>query len=180
MSNGKNNKVLLGSGILLALTSSFCCIVPLLAIVSGTGGVVSAFSWAAPLRLYLLGTTVLILGVAFYQVYKPRQKDACGCEEKKSVLQSKTFLWIIAAISVLLSAFPYYATYFQPKAPQQQIVINNSASVQQAVLHIQGMSCEACEGHVNNTLQQKKGVQHVNTFYAKGISIVKFDSAQIS
>ncbi|MBN8858626.1 MAG: mercuric transport protein MerTP [Sphingobacteriales bacterium] len=180
MSSGKNNKVLLGSGLLLAVTSSLCCIVPLLAIIGGAGGAVSAFSRAAPLRPYLLGATVLVLVFAFYQVYKPRQKDACGCEEKKSVLQSKTFLWIITVVSGLLSTFPYYAKYFQPKAPQQQIAINNSASVQQAVLHIQGMSCEACEGHINNALLQKKAVQQVNTSYAKGISTVKFDSTQIS
>ena len=42
------------------------------------------------------------------------------------------------------------------------------------------MSCEACEGHVNNALLQKIGVKRVNTSYAKGISIVKFDSAEIS
>lgn len=180
MSKGKNNKVLLGSGLLLALTSSLCCIVPLLAIVGGTGSAVAAFSWAAPLRPYLLGITVLVLGLAFYQAYKPRQKDACDCEEKKSALQSKTFLWTIAVVSVLLSAFPFYAKYFKPKSPQQQVVVNNPSSVQQAVLHIQGMSCETCEGHVNNALLQKKGVHQVSTSYVKGISTVKFDSTQIS
>ncbi|SKA06635.1 Copper chaperone CopZ [Chitinophaga eiseniae] len=182
MSNEKNGKVLLGSGLLLAVTSSLCCIVPLLAIVGGTGGAVATFSWAAPLRPYLLGATVLILGFAFYQAYKPRQKDACGCpgEEKKSGLQSKTFLWVITVMSVLLSTFPYYAKYFQPQQSGPQIIVNNSAGAEQAVLHIQGMSCEACEGHVNNALLQKKGVRKVNTFYGKGISIVEFDSTQIS
>lgn len=180
MSNGKNNKVLLGSGLLLAVASSLCCIVPLLAIIGGAGGAVSAFSWATPLRPYLLGATVLVLGFAFYQAYRPGPKDACGCDEKKSWLQSKTFLWIIAVVSVLLSAFPYYTKYLQPKATKQQMVINNSTSLQQTVLHIQGMSCEACEGHVNNVLLQEKGVQQVNTSYAKGVAIVKFDSTQIS
>jgi mercuric ion transport protein len=182
MSNGKNSKVLLGSGLLLAVTSSLCCIVPLLAIVGSAGGAVAVFSWAAPLRPYLLGATVLVLGFAFYQAYKPQQKDACGCadEGKKSWLQSKTFLWVITVVSVLLSSFPYYAKYLQPKASEQPIAVNNSANVQQAVIHIQGMSCEACEGHVNNALLEKKGVQQVNTSYAKGLSIVKFDSTQIS
>lgn len=78
MSKTKNNRLLLGSGLLLALTSSLCCIVPVLAIVGGAGGAVSAFSWAAPLRPYLLAATVLTLGVAFYQAYKPQRKDECG------------------------------------------------------------------------------------------------------
>jgi mercuric ion transport protein len=182
MTNGKNRKVLLGSGLLLAVTSSLCCIVPLLAIVGGAGGAVAALSWAAPLRPYLLAATVLVLGFAFYQAYRPRHKDGCGCtiEKKKSWLQSKTFLWVITSVSVLLSTFPYYAKYFQPEVSGQPVLVNTSASIEEVVLHIKGMSCEACEGHVNNALLQKKGVQQVNTSYAKGISIVKFDSTQIS
>lgn len=60
------------------------------------------------------------------------------------------------------------------------MVVNNFSGLHQAVLHIQGMSCEGCEGHVNNALLQKRGVQQVSTSYAKGISIVKFDSGQTS
>lgn len=180
MSNGKSNKVLLGSGFLLAITSSLCCIVPLLAVLGGAGGAVSAFSWAAPLRPYLLGATILVIGFAFYQAYKPRQKDACGCDEKKSRMPSKAFFWVMATVSLLLSVFPYYAAYFQPAIPQQQTVVNHPAAGQQAVLHIRGMSCEACEGHVNNALLQKKGVRDVKTSYAEGIAVVKFDSTQIS
>ncbi|HEX9513062.1 MAG TPA: mercuric transport protein MerTP [Puia sp.] len=178
MSNGKNNKVLLGSGLLLAVTSSLCCIIPVLTIIGGAGGTVAAFSWAAPLRPYLLGTTALVLGFAFYRAYKPEQKDECGCEEKKSVLQSKIFLWAVAVISILLSAFPYYAKVFEQKMPQR-IVANNS-NMRQAVIHIKGMGCEDCEGHVNNALLQKRGVQDAHTSYAKGEAMVKFDSTQIS
>lgn len=180
MSKTKNNRLLLGSGLLLAFTSSLCCIVPILAIIGGAGGAVSAFSWAAPLRPYLLGATVLILGIAFYQAYKPRKADECGCEEKKNFMQSKAVLWTIAALSLLLSAFPYYSVFFQPKLSQQQVVVSSSSSTRQATLHIRGMSCEACEGHVNNALLQAPGVQEARTSYAKGITIVKFDSTQTS
>jgi copper chaperone CopZ len=180
MSKTKNNRLLLGSGLLLALTSSLCCIVPVLAIVGGTGGAVSAFSWAAPLRPYLLAATVLTLGVAFYQAYKPQRKDECGCEEKKSFMQSKAVLWTIAAISFLLSAFPYYNTFFQPESPEQTVAAGNQSFSRQATLHIRGMSCEACERHVNHALLQTPGVQAAQTFYAKGITIVKFDSTQTS
>ncbi len=184
MRSGKNSKILLGSGLLLALTSSLCCIVPILALIGGAGSSVGAFSWAAPLRPYLLSATGLVLGLAFYQAYKPKpnEKDACGCDgkEKKNGLQSKTFLWVITGASILLSVFPYYAKYLQPKVPVQQIIGNNSNNVQQAVLQVQGMDCEACEGHVNSVLLQKKGVLQVITSYAKGQTTVKFDSAQIS
>jgi copper chaperone CopZ len=182
MSNRKNSKILLGSGVLLAFTSSLCCVAPLLTILAGMGSAISAFSWVAPLRPYLLGATVMVLGWAFHQVYKPQQKDACGCEgeERGSLLQSKTFVWAIAIISVLLLAFPHYAGYFQRKFPQQQIVGSKPINVQETVLHIDGMNCEACEGHVNGALLAKKGVKNVNTSYTKGETIVKFDSTVIS
>lgn len=180
MSKQEGNKVLIGSGLILALTSSLCCIMPILAVIGGSGSSLAAFSWAAPLRPYCMGATVLVLGFAFYRAYKPQPKDNCNCEEKKSFLQSKSFLWTITGISVLLSTFPYYAFMFQSKSPGQQVVADNASSLQQATIHIRGMSCEACEGHVNNALLQKKGVQYVNTSYNTGISIVKFDSLQIS
>jgi mercuric ion transport protein len=178
MSNGKNNKALLGSGLLLALTSSLCCIAPVLAVVGSAGGAVSAFSWLAPLRPYLLGATLVTLGIAFYFAYQPKRKDECGCEETKNVFQSKAFLWSVAAVSVLISAFPYYEKYFNRKVSQQVIITNYKT--QQSVIHIKGMSCEACEQHVNNALLQKKGVQDVKTSYTNSEAIVKFDSTQIS
>lgn len=182
MSDEKNAKMLLGSGLLLAVTSSLCCIVPLLTIIGSAGSIAALFSWVAPLRSYLLALTALVLGLAFYQAYRPKKNDTCGCtnEKRKSRLQSKPFLWFIAIVSVLLSTFPYYGMYFQTNTLESKTIVNNVANVQEVVLHIQGMSCEACEGHVNNTLLQKKGVHDVNTIYAKGISIVKFDSMQIS
>ncbi|MBN9298395.1 MAG: mercuric transport protein MerTP [Filimonas sp.] len=182
MISEKNNKALLGSGLLLSLTSSLCCITPLLALISGTGSTVAAFSWAEPLRPYLLVATILVLGIAFYQAYKPKQKDECGCagEERKKGLQSKSFLWIVAILSLSLSTFPYYAKYLQPKPVIKSIAATDSTHIQQAIISLSGMNCEACEGHVNNALLHKKGVQQVNTSYSNGTSTVKFDSTIIS
>ncbi|KIA94740.1 hypothetical protein OC25_08740 [Pedobacter kyungheensis] len=178
MSKVKHNNKLIGSGILLALSSSLCCIVPLLALLGTTGSTLSMFSWIAPLRPYLLMATALILGFAFYRAYKPTPKDGCGCPERKNWLQSKGFLWIVTALSIVLASFPYYAKFLQKKLPKQEISINSN--VQQTVIQIQGMSCSSCEGHVNHALRERKGVLEVRTSYLKGESFVKFDSTQIS
>lgn len=178
MSKGNNSNKLLSSGIVLAFTSSLCCIAPLLAIFGSVGSFVSIFSWVEPIRPYLLLATALVLARAFYLAYKPVSKDNCGCEEKKTGLQSKTFLCIIAVVSVALSTFPYYATYFQKEAVQ--LSASDRSYNKLSVINIQGMSCAACEGHVNHALQSKKGVLSVETFYAKGQTVVKFDSTQIS
>lgn len=178
MSNKRNNKTLLGSSVLLALTSSLCCIVPILAVVGSAGSAITVLNRVASLRPYLLAATGLVLGFAFYRAYKPKSKDECGCEEKKNVLQSKSFLWLITVITVLISSFPYYAKYFQHTLPPQSIA--GTSNIQQAVLHIEGMNCEACEGHVSNALLKKNGVKNVTASYSKGEATIKFDSTQIS
>lgn len=179
MSQAKYNRKLLVSGVLLALTSSLCCIVPLLALLGTAGSALSVFSWIAPLRPYVLAATAVVLAIAFYQVYKPvKKEDDCGCAEKKSWIQSKTFLWIVTIASIGLSTFPYYASLFQEEAPKQ--LITNVQSSHQTIISIEGMSCAACEDHVNRALLQRKGVQQVATSYEKGQSTVQYDSTQIS
>ncbi|PYF77428.1 mercuric transport protein MerTP [Pedobacter nutrimenti] len=173
-----NHIKLLSSGILLALTSSLCCIVPVLALFGSIGSAASMFGWVEPIRPYLLGATAAVLAMAFYKAYQPRSTDQCGCEEKKTVMQSKTFLWVIALVSLALSAFPYYISYFQ-KPPAKQSTLGNTYN-KQSVLHIRGLSCAACEGYINHALQSKKGVQSVVTSYGKGQSVVKFDSTLVS
>lgn len=178
MKQPKHHRKLLGSGILLAMTSSLCCIVPLLALFGTAGSVLSMFSWIAPLRPYLHVATAIVLAIAFYQAYKPTAKDDCCCSEKKTGMQSKTFLWIVTLVSIILSALPYSISYFQKNEPRSAIL--DSLPLAHTVFQIKGMSCSACEGHVNHALQQQKGVQQVTTSFEKGESIVKFDSTKVS
>lgn len=178
MSKSTQNKKLMGSGLLLAFASSLCCIMPILALLGATGSAVSMFSWIAPFRPYLLLATAIVLGMAFYRAYRPVKKDDCDCAEKKTGMQSKGFLWTVTLLSIALSTFPYYADHFYKKSAVQTTI--QSGQFSQKVIRIKGMSCEACEGHVNHALQQQKGVQQVSTSYAKGESLVKFDSSQVS
>src|SRR5258708_36596097 len=104
MSNGKNNKVLLGSGLLLAVTSSLCCIIPVLTIIGGAGGTVAAFSWAAPLRPFWLGTRGWVLGFAFYRSYNRERREDGGCGEKKREWRPKIFHWAVDGIYFLFSS----------------------------------------------------------------------------
>lgn len=181
MSRAKKNNRLLGSGILLAFTSSLCCIVPLLALLGTAGSAASMLSWVAPMRPFLLAATAIVLGIAFYRAYRPATKDACGCAEDtpKGLMQSKGFLWVIAIVSVGLSAFPYYAPYFQQKAAPVTVMAD-AQGLSRVVMDIEGMSCAACEGHVNSALQGQKGVQEVVTSYAGGNAMVRYDSTQVS
>ncbi|PSL45705.1 copper chaperone CopZ [Chitinophaga niastensis] len=179
MNKGKNNKFLLGTGLLLATSSSLCCIAPVLSIIGGISGAGAAFGWIAPLRPYLLGLMVVTLGFSFYKAYTPPKKNDCGCGDKKSLFQSKKVLWSIAIIAVLLSTFPYYAGYFSANRKQTVQPINNT-HLQQVVFHVSGMSCKDCEGHITAAAVSLPGVTQANASYEQQLAWLEFDSTRIS
>lgn len=115
--NTRNDKGLIGVGILTAIAASLCCITPVLALIAGASGMAATFSWLEPARPYLIGVTILVLGFAWYQKLKPRKEVDCDCEadDKPSFWQSKKFLFIVTVFSFLMLTFPYYSGIFFQK-----------------------------------------------------------------
>lgn len=182
MNNTKKSDSKIGiAGILTAAAASLCCITPVLALISGSSGIASTFSWMEPYRPYLLGITIAVLGFAWYQKLKPRTKDeiACACEEDKpSFWQSKTFLGIVTVLAFLLMAFPKYSHIFYPSSENKEIVVVDKSSIQQVKLNIKGMTCEACTETINLALSKVSGVLEYKTEFQDGSSTVKFDNSK--
>lgn len=167
------------SGILAALLSSACCIVPLLALVAGSAGWASSFFWLEPFRPWLMGLAVLALGVAWYNKLTVPENTACDCNSKKNTFwQTKTFLIILTVVTGLLLTFPEYAHNFYPKSKKKTIVEADEKHVREAYFMIQGMSCDGCAEHITDELTSLTGVMACTTSYEKGNSIVKFDETQ--
>ncbi|WP_346986145.1 mercuric transport protein MerTP [Chryseobacterium sp. POE27] len=177
----KTEKKLIGAGLLTAIASSLCCITPILAIVAGSSGIASTFSWLEPFRPYFIGMTVLVLGFAWYQKLKPQQQIDCNCEtnQKQNFMQTKSLLGSITVISVLLLSFPSYAHIFVPKTKITAIVTSTS-KIQKVEFTIKGMTCSGCEHHVKKEISKLKGIVEVIVSYEKGNAIVKFDNKQTS
>jgi mercuric ion transport protein len=174
------NKIFSNSAVVTALLASLCCITPVLAILGGISGVASIFSFLDPLRPYLIGLTVMSLGMVFYQAYKPKKVIDCDCEvEKLKFINSKSFLWTITLVSILLLTFPYYSEIFIPEnkaAPFDTA----QANLLTAKLNVIGMTCEGCELSVNYVLQEQYGVLGATSSYEDGIATVRFDSSMVS
>jgi copper chaperone CopZ len=179
----KSNKALMGSGIITAIAASLCCITPVLALIAGTSGMASSFSWMEPFRPYLIGFTILVLGFAWYQKLKPRTAEEiqCACEEdeKPSFWQSKKFLGFVTVFAVLMLAFPYYSPIFYPDN-KKEVVIVNAADIQTIQLDIKGMTCAACDSHVAHAAQEVEGVIEANADHTTGKAEVKFDNTKTS
>lgn len=169
----KNN--IAGVGLLSAIAASLCCITPVIALVAGTSGMASAFSWMEPARPYLIGFTILTLGYAWYQNLRTQKDVDCNCDtdEKKSFLQSKLFLSIITIFAAVMLTFPYYShVFYQNNASGISI---NDDHAQKSEFTIDGMTCESCEEHVAHEILQLEGIGAVDVSYDKGNAVVKFD-----
>ncbi len=179
MSDKKKSRNVIGIGIITAIASSLCCIAPLLALLAGTSGAASNFSWIEPARPYLIVVTFLVLGFAWWQKLKPAKKDDCGCEVKESpsFLASKKFLVIVSVFAVAMTLFPYYAHIFYPAKSDANIQVEES-NKKEITIGVEGMTCDACQNHIDHAVGQLEGVVSVNSSYANGSATVVFDKTK--
>ncbi len=180
MNKSKENK-LLGVGIFAAGAASICCIAPVFAILGGIGGIASTFSWLEPLRPYFIGLSVIALGTAFYQAYKPKNEIECDCEteEKPKLINSKKFLWIILFVSVVLYSFPYYSSVLFPNV-DMKVAMTTPANIIEAEINIEGMTCASCENTIDYSLKTTEGVLFATSSYETGVAKVKYDKTKVS
>ena len=180
MKKETSSKAVAGVGIFAAVAASLCCVTPLLALLAGSSSLAANFSWIAPARPYLIALSIVVLIFAWYQQLKPASNVVdCICEPatKPAFLQSKSFLSIVTIGAIVMMTLPLYAKMFYPKAKAQVVpvaIINNKVQVS---YNIQGMTCEACEEHVNIELSKVKGVVAYATSYADKNSTITFDKS---
>ena len=175
----KTDKKLIGAGLLTAIAASLCCITPVLALVAGTSGLASTFSWLEPFRPYFIGLTILVLGFAWYQKLKPKKQIDCNCEtaEKPKFIQSKTFLGIVTSFAIVMLAFPYYSSIFYTKT-EKQIIIVDKSNIEKVEFTISGMTCASCEEHINHEVNKLIGIVNLKASYENGNTIVEFDNSK--
>lgn len=175
-----NSKGAAATGVLAALAASSCCIPPIIATIAGVGGASSSLSWMEPLRPYLIGLAIVAIGYAWYSHLKPKKADDCGCEiEKPKFYQKRGFLigmTLFAAVSITI---PYYSHIFFPDNKKEVIIIDNN-DIQEVEIKIEGMTCDACQNHVDFAVNELNGIVSVKTSYQNKSTIIEFDTTQTS
>ncbi|MFT4777635.1 MAG: copper chaperone CopZ [Flavobacteriales bacterium] len=172
----KRGNKLIGAGLLTAVSASLCCVTPVLALIAGTSGMASTFSWIEPFRPYLLGLTFLVLGFAWYQKLKPKKEIDCECEtdEKPKFSQTKKFLGIVTVFAFIMMAFPHYSAIFYPNPEKQKIGVNKG-DIQTAHFRISGMTCASCEEHVSHEVNKLNGIVNSMVSYENENATIEFD-----
>lgn len=178
METKNHSKKAVFTGVVAALAASSCCIPPVIAAIAGVGGAAGALSWMEPLRPYLIGLAVIAIGYAWYNHLKPKKADDCGCEiEKPKFYRTKGFLVGITLFAALSITFPYYSGIFYPDS-KQEVIISENGNIQKTTISIEGMTCDACQHHVNQAVNNLPGIVSVNSSYEKGNTEVAFDNTQ--
>jgi len=175
----KSGNKLIGVGVLTAMAASLCCITPILALIAGANGLGSAFSWLEPYRTYFIGLTILVLGFAWFQKLKPIKQKDCNCvtEKETKFIQTKTFLGIVTAFTIIMLAFPYYSSIFYTRT-ENKIILVDKSNIQEVEFLIKGMTCNSCAEHINYEVNKLAGIINSNASYNNGSAIVKFDNSK--
>lgn len=180
-SQNKSNRAALG-GVVAAIAASLCCIAPVLALVAGTSGMATTFSWMEPFRPFLIALTVLVLGLAWYQKlrYRKEAESDCGCaeDEKQSFLQSKKFLLVVTLFAGLMMAFPTYSEVFYSQ-PNKEVVYVSQSNIVKGVFVVEGMTCAGCEAPVESEVNKLEGILSVKASYENANTVVEYDKTKV-
>jgi copper ion binding protein len=121
-----------------------------------------------------------MVGFAWFQSFKSKKEDDCGCEteKKKSFLQSKSFLSIVTIVSFLLITFPSYSKFFFGDEAAQ--IVQEQNKNKKIELAVSGMTCSSCELHIESEVKKLPGIAYVKASYEKGSTAVEFDEQKVN
>lgn len=185
----RKENILVGGGIVAAVVSSLCCVLPLIAVIFGLG----AFGFASvfeTLRPYLLVVAFAALGYGFYRLYF---REECapgeGCAVKPVTKINQVSLWIATVVIIAFALAPNYTGYIAAAVASPQLppaesaplaVPNETVADKTLVLNIRGMTCQGCEEHIEVPLSKLEGVTSADADYKKHNVTVVYDPARVS
>lgn len=176
----KNSRGVAATGIIAAIAASSCCIPPVIAAIAGVGGAAGSLSWMEPLRPYLIGLAVVAIGYAWYNHLKPvKEEDCCDIDAKPKWYQTRGFLVATTLFAAISITFPYYSGIFFGDNKKEVTVVDKN-NIQKINFKIDGMTCDACQNHVNHAVNELPGIIDVKSSYSEGNAVIEFDNTQTS
>ena len=160
----KDRPILFGS-LAAGLLASACCVGPLILGAIGLGSL-GFGAWLAPSRPWFLALTAVLLAIGFYLAYRPVPVNACGpdqtCETQKSRRPQRIVLWSVTLVTVALATYPSWGAR---RGGGEALSAARESSAAIVTLAVRGMTCEACEGEIEHSLQTVPGVVHASVDY---------------
>ena len=110
---GLSKGTLLAS-IVAGIAASTCCLGPLLLLTLGVSGSwIGSLSAMEPFRPYLMGLTLLLLGLAFRKLYRVPQRCAVDapCATPANLRRQRVIFWVVSVAVLAIMAFPWYGPW---------------------------------------------------------------------
>jgi copper chaperone CopZ len=170
-----------------AIMASSCCWLPLVLLAVGVSGagVASAVEAFRPL---LIAVTFGFLAAALYLTYRPKHaaavgghaccatdpgegEDCCAPASKgrfNLVSLNEVMLWVVTVLAIAFLLFPSYVGALFGTSDGAAI----TASMNQAVLKIEDMTCEGCAATVAQAIKRVPGVAAVTVNFERKEAIV--------
>jgi len=174
----EKEKISAVGSILTAIGASLCCIGPVLVVLFGIGSI-GAFSVFESYRPYLIGFTVVLLGLAFYLTYRKREVVCADgtCKMQSTGTWNKISVWGATLLAAGAIAFPYFGASLIRSA--QATPALESETYATVVLKVEGMDCAACAAGLEATLGGIDGVRRAKVEYEKANAVIEYDPAAV-
>ncbi len=175
----RSKSVFISTSLITALAASLCCILPIVAAVTGLG-VFAVGEVFGKWRPYLLAFTSLLLTAGFVLAYRDYRK-ACApgslCATRPMNRWNLFALGLVTVLVLGLAAFPYYsgtvakAVIRQPRpGTAKPLDIVTTAS-----FRIPDMDCPACAVILAAAFQRLPGVRAAKIDYPTRKAVVTYD-----
>jgi copper chaperone CopZ len=190
-------KLSAAGAVVVAVLASSCCWAPLLLAGLGAGGAGFA-STLGPYRPYLMGLTFAFLAGAWYFTLRKRPaevavaaagstetgdtccvKETC-CAPAAGRRRNILLLSGVTAFALAMLAFPQISGVLAGSGSSTSALDAAAGPVESATLAIQGMTCEACEGHLRDVLLEVPGVVAAEADYRTGSAQVRLQQGRVS
>ncbi len=171
----KKNILTTAGSIVTALFASLCCIGPAMLALVGAGSF-GAFAAIEKYRLYFIGLTIIMLGLAFFFTYRKREVhcEDGSCKIEGAGRWNKIGVWSAAFIAVLALSYPNLAV---KPAPVTNAAFAPKAAV---ILNIEGMTCNGCATGIQDALSGLTGVHSVSVGYESKKAHIAYDSTLVT
>ena len=168
------------TGIFAAFGASLCCITPIFAVLAGSTGMASSFSWMEPFRPYLIALTVIVLAYAWWDQLKPIKRNLnclCEVEGEVSFWYSKKLLAMVTIFAVMMLSFPSWGDSLIT-SNKPRVVLVDKKNILKSTVRIEGMTCAACEATVEKVGSEVEGVISIKASTPDKNAIIEFDKSR--
>ncbi|MFQ5731901.1 MAG: mercuric transporter MerT family protein [Planctomycetaceae bacterium] len=182
---GKGEKIAKAGTLVAAVMASACCWLPLVLLAVGVSGAGIAATLQAYRPVFIV-VTFGFLGAALYFTYRPRKvagggdccateaaagEDCCSPAAKGRFnmrTMNKAMLWVVTVLAVAFLFFPSYVGVLFGNNDANAV----TSDMNQAVIKVEGMTCEGCSTTVAKAIRGVEGVAGVEVSYEKREAVV--------